>query len=384
LHIFFTALLGAIAATWTIQAVRAARGMQRLPWLDRTPAATGIAEPFISVIFAARDEAEALPDALPTLLGQDYPNYEVIAVNDRSRDATGAILRQFARTSNRLKVVEIDELPPGWLGKSHALMRGAEQASGEWLVFTDADVHFAPHVLRRAIGLAFSRGWDHMTLVAGLDMRGFWETTLLTFFYIGFVVAAEPWRVADTHSSRYAGIGAFQMLRRSAYDAIGGHHRLALEVVEDMKLGKLVKQGGFRSGLGFAEESIRLRWYSGLRSIVGGLTKNVFAALGFSVPTAALWIALLLLMSVLPFFAVVFATGWARAFAALAAGLAMGFHAAASWRAGRSPLYVLTHPLGAVLFAYITARSMAVTLARGGVTWRDTFYPLQELRRGQV
>jgi Glycosyl transferase family 2 len=375
--------MGAIAATWTIQAVRAARGMRRVPRLDRTPA-TGAGGPSISVIFAARNEAQALPEALPTLLQQDYPNYEVVAVNDRSRDATGDILRQFAGTSNRLKVIEISELPAGWLGKSHALMRGAEKASGEWLVFTDADVRFAPQVLRQAIGLATNQGWDHLTLFAGLEMRGFWETTMLSFFTIGFVLFNELWRVADSRSSRYAGVGAFQMLSRRVYDAVGGHRRLALEVLEDMKLGKLVKQSGFRSGLAIAEESVRLRWYSGLPAIVSGLTKNLFAALGFSVPRAVAVTALPVVMSVLPFFGVAFGTGWTRIFAAIAASVALAFHGLTTRHARLSPLYALTHPLGAAIFAYITVRSTVVTLARRGITWRDTFYPLEELRRGLV
>src|SRR5579871_2191375 len=144
------ALFGAIAAAWIIQAGRATLGMRRVPELRNSLPAADDACPAISVIFGARDEAEKLSSALTTLLALDYPRIEVIAVNDRSRDATGTILREFARENSRLKVIDVAELPPGWLGKPHALALGAEKAAGEWLLFTDADVHFAPDTMRRA------------------------------------------------------------------------------------------------------------------------------------------------------------------------------------------------------------------------------------------
>jgi glycosyltransferase involved in cell wall biosynthesis len=388
LHYFWTAFFGAIAGGAIIKALRATIGMARVPRLaDVSPVspsdAAGEAPP-ISVIFAARDEAEKLSGALSTLLAQDYPRYEVIAVDDRSQDATGDILRQFASASNRLKVIHVTELPPGWLGKPYALMRGAKQSAGDWLVFTDADVHFAPDVLRRAIRLAREREWDHLALLSGFDIRGFWETTTLTYFSVGFVLGNEPWLASDPRSRRYVGIGAFQLVRRAAYEAAGGHRALAMEVVEDMKLGKLLKGAGFGSGLGLAPEAIRLRWYSGAGNIVRGLTKNMFAALHFSVWFALFNAAQVCLASIAPFAGVVFATGWARIFAAIAAGVVLVFHAGECRIAKVSRLYAFTHPLGAVILLYIIARSMAVTLGRRGIVWRGTFYPLEELRRGSV
>ena len=201
MHYFWTALFGAIAAAWIVQTTRATFGMARVPRLSDSLPVTDAEAPAISVIFAARDEAEKLPSALATLLAQDYPRYEVIAVNDRSQDATGAILRQFAEANPRLKVIEVSELPPGWLGKPHALMLGAAQATGEWLLFTDADVHFAPDVLRRAVRLARDRGWDHLALLSGFDMRGFWEIVTLTYFMVGFILANQPWRAANPAST---------------------------------------------------------------------------------------------------------------------------------------------------------------------------------------
>jgi glycosyltransferase involved in cell wall biosynthesis len=384
LHIFWTVLFALIASLWVIQGIRAGFGMARLPWLsDAPPLPLGDA-PLVSVIFAARDEAEKLPGALDTLLAQDYPRFEVVAVNDRSQDRTSAILHDFERAKPNLKVIDIADLPPGWLGKPHALVAGFDQSRGDWLVFTDADVHFAPDVLRRAVALAQERQWDHLTLLTSIEMRGFWETTAITYFGLGFVFGSEPWLAPNPRSGRYVGVGAFQLVRRSAYEKSGGHRRLRMDVIEDMKLGKLMKMAGLRSGVAVAQDMVRVRWHSGLRNVIRGVTKNMFAACHYNALFALVATALPLIMSVLPFFGVLFATGWARAFAGIAAGAAILIHGAMIWSTDASPLYGLTHPLGAVLFGWMLARSAIATLLRGGVVWRDTFYPLEELRKGLV
>ena len=384
MHIFWFVLFGLIASLWLVQGIRAGVGMARLPWLSDAPLLSLGEAPLISVIFAARDEAEKLPSALETLLVQDYPEFEVVAVNDRSRDQTPAILHEFERANPHLKVIDIANLPPGWLGKPHALVAGFEQSRGEWLVFTDADVHFAPDVLRRAVAMAQERQWDHLTLLTSIEMRGFWETTAITYFSLGFVIGNEPWKASNPRSGRYVGVGAFQLVRRAAYERSGGHRRLRMDVIEDMKLGKLIKMAGLRSGVAVAQDMVRVRWHSGVRNVIRGVTKNMFAACHYNAPFALVAMSLPFIMSVLPFFGLVFATGWARVFAEIAVVTAILIHAAMIWSTDASPLYALTHPLGAVLFSWMLARSAIATLWRGGVLWRDTFYPLEELRKGMV
>ena len=238
--------------------------------------------PLVSIIFAARDEAEKLPAAIETLLAQDYPRFEVIAVNDRSTDQTPAILHEFERTSRNLIVTDIASLPPGWLGKPHALVAGFEKSRGDWLVFTDADVHFAPDVLRRAVALAAARQWDHLTLLTSVEMRGFWETAAISYFGLGFVFGNEPWLASNPRSARYVGVGAFQLVRRAAYEKSGGHARLRMDVIEDMKLGKLMKMAGFRSGVAVAQDMVHVRWHSGVHNVIRGVTKNMFAAVHYN------------------------------------------------------------------------------------------------------
>jgi GT2 family glycosyltransferase len=384
LHIFWIAVFGAVASLWVVQGIRASIGMARLPWLSDVSPLSSANAPMISVIFAARDEAEKLPAALATLLAQDYPRFEVVAANDRSEDQTAAILHEFERAHKNLIVIDIADLPAGWLGKPHALVAGVEQSHGEWIVFTDADVHFAPDVLCRAVALAIQRKWDHLTLLTAIEMHGFWEITAISYFGLGFVFGNEPWLASNPRSGRYVGVGAFQLVRRDAYEKSGGHRRLRMDVIEDMKVGKLMKMAGFRSGLAVAQDMVRVRWHSGVRNVIRGVTKNFFAACHYNALFAIGAMMLPLIMSVLPFFGVAFATGWARVFAGIAAGVAVLIHGAMAKSTGASPLYALTHPLGALLFFWMLGRSAIATLWRGGVVWRGTFYPLEELRKGQV
>lgn len=384
MHLSAILLFAFLAFIWILQGFRALRGMSRLPRLASSEPRRAAAVPRISILFAARDEAEKLPAALASLLAQEYSNYEVVAVDDRSHDETARILDDFARRDPRLIVVQVRDLPPGWLGKPHALQQAYEQSTGEWLLFTDADVHFAPDVLGRAEALMENRGLDHLSLLGRLDLSGFWETVATIYFFVGFMLNTEPWDVSNPNSQRYLGAGYFQMLRRSTYEAIDTHRRLAMEVVDDMKLAKLVKFGGFRSGVAIADDLVHLQWNRGLGGMVRGLTKNFFASTGFSIFWALFAVAGTLLISVVPFLGLVFAGGWARILAAFACATSVMYEAEGARRSGVSVLYGLTQPLGALIFCYILLRSMVVTLRHGGIVWRGTFYPLAALRKGMV
>jgi glycosyltransferase involved in cell wall biosynthesis len=384
MHTFGLAVLGLVALFWLTHGLRVAYGATRLPWLkDFVPAPDGDCPP-ISILFAARNEEEKLPAALATLMEIDYPSLEVVAVDDRSRDLTGQILDEFAAGHPRLRVVHITQLPAGWLGKTHALQKAYEASTGEWLLFTDADVRFKPDAVRRSVSLMKAHKLDHLTLFCDVDKVGFWETVLITFFGLGFHLATDPGRVSDPGSSRYVGVGAFQLLRRSAYEKSGTHRRLAMEVVDDMKLGKIVKQAGFRSECAVAHDFVAVRWHAGLGNLVRGVTKNFFAGAGYNLGLVAAQLAGLVMMNILPFVSVIFSHGGMRVFCAIAVFIAVTFHAGVAMVMRVSPLYALTHPLGALVFCYMLLRSTVVTLWQGGIVWRDTFYPLEELKRGIV
>jgi cellulose synthase/poly-beta-1,6-N-acetylglucosamine synthase-like glycosyltransferase len=384
MHTFAIVVFSLVAAFWVFHGLRVSYSATKLPWVRNFVPAADAMCPGISLVFAARDEEEKLPAALATLAALDYPRLEIIGVDDRSQDATGRILDEFAAAHPRFRAVHVRELPAGWLGKPHALQKAFEACTGEWLLFTDADVRFRPDVLRRAVALAEERKLDHLTLVCNVEMHGFWEKTLLTFFGLAFHLSTDAYSVSNPNSRAYVGIGAFQLLRRSAYEAIGTHRRLAMEVVDDMKLGKLVKQAGFRSCVAIAQDYLTVRWHAGARNVIRGVTKNFFAAFGYNLAFAVVALCGVFLLNVVPYIAVFAGHGWIRILSAIAVGAALCMHGSVDALNRVSPLYALTHPIGALVFCYMIVRSVAVTLWQGGVTWRGTFYPLKELKRGVV
>jgi hypothetical protein len=384
LHILWPSFRGIIAFAWVVSAIELVAGVRTIPALRDSVPAEDARCPAVSILFAGRDEAEKMPAAIQTMLSLDYPRYEVIAVDDRSEDSTGAILAAAAARDPRLKPARVDSLPPGWLGKPHALERAFERSSGEWLVFTDADVHFAPDLLRRAVALAENQGWDHLTLLAAPKLFTAGEKIVLTFFGVCFLMGTRPWQARDPKSRGYTGIGAFQMVRRSAYEKSGTHRRLAMEVVDDLKLGKMVKEAGFRSGIARGGEAVSVHWHAGLGNTIRGTTKNFFASTGFKLWIVAAQVVGMLVMFVLPVVALGFARGWALAFAALAVALPLGLAAGVAHELGAPAWYGATYPAGALIMCWMLIRSTAVTLWQGGVTWRGTFYPIEELRKGIV
>src|SRR6202011_4365914 len=298
MHAIAFVIYGSIAFIWIILGLRIAYGALKLPWLKDFSPNTGTDIPRISLLFAARDEEEKLPGALATLAELDYSELEIIGVDDRSEDATARILDEFAASHPRFRAIHVKELPAGWLGKPHALQQAYEASSGEWLLFTDADVRFKVDVLRRAITMATERNLDHLSLFGDVEMVGFWEKVVVTFFGMAFHMATAPSEVINPKSGAYVGVGAFQLMKRAAYEAAGTHRRLAMEVVDDMKLAKIVKQAGFRSAVGIAQNAVVIRWHAGLGNLVRGVTKNFFAALGYNVALVSLAAIGMLLLNV--------------------------------------------------------------------------------------
>ena len=270
------------------------------------------------------------------------------------------------------------------MGKPYALHQAYEKSTGEWLVLTDADVHFAPDVLRRAIALAKTKGWDHMPVLAEAKLYTFGEKVVMTFFATAFVLATRPWRVSKPHSSEYIGVGAFQLIRRSTYEKMGTHRRLAMEVVDDMKVGKLVKETGGRSGVAKGGSAVSVHWHSGVRNIIRGTEKNFYAAAGYSPWIAGAQLVSIFSAWIFPWLALPFVNGWARVFAVMAIVVPMVAQAGAAREFRVSWLYALTQPVGAVIFFWMLLRSTIVTIRNGGIRWRGTFYSLEELKKGVV
>ncbi len=205
--------------------------------------------PLVSIIIPARNEERNLREALQSVLTQDYPNREIIVVDDRSTDRTGAILEEMTARQSGLKLLRVTRLPQGWLGKNHALHLGAAEARGEYLLFTDADVVMAPSALARAVGYMRKEGLDQLAVGPVVTMRGQVLNCFAGAFMVFFTLYARPWKVRDPKSSSHIGIGAFNLVRSEAYRAVGGHEAIAMRPDDDMKLGKLIKKKGFLQDL---------------------------------------------------------------------------------------------------------------------------------------
>jgi glycosyltransferase involved in cell wall biosynthesis len=337
--------------------------------------------PMVSVVVPARDEARGVEEALRSLANLDYPALEVIAVDDRSTDGTGAIIDRVAAGDPRVRSLHIADLPEGWLGKCHAMQAGARLAEGELLLFTDGDVVFAPDTLRLAVRHLLARKLDHLALLPGLVPGGYWEDAVKSYFGMLFIVGVRAWAAGSASKNVYVGIGAFNLLRRTAYETIGGHETLRLEVTDDLMLGKRVKQAGFRQEALIASDHLRLRWQEGVGGFIRGLEKNGFAALGFSLPFLLLLTALVFLFYAVPYLGVLVfrdARVFGYAFSVLLMHGTYGYFASFQ-RNG----WLLAPALPCAAFIYLFAlwRSAVVTLRQGGVRWRDTFYPLEVLKR---
>lgn len=380
-----------LALAWVSRIVEAALGMPGVadvsrPEWDRNPVEAA-GNPLVSIIVPARNEEESIEQALRSLLALDYDNYEVIAVNDRSTDRTGEIMERVAGdlpSGKRLRVVHHRELPEGWLGKTHAMWTATNLAAGDWLLFTDADVMFKPESLRRALAYAEAEQADHVVLFPQIIMKRPGEYMMIAFFQTMFMFGHRPWKVADPKANDHMGVGAFNLVRRSAYEAVGTYERLRMEVVDDMKLGKVIKNAGFAQRNVFGSDLISIRWANGAMGVVDNLTKNFFAILSFQWWRTLLSAFALAFINLGPFLGVWLAHGWARVPYAVALGSMFLIYMGMSWRSGVPPYYFLLHPVSTVLFVYTLLRSMTLTLWNGGIVWRGTKYPLEELRKGLV
>lgn len=372
------ALLSLLALAATLfYAVLVAVGVRRVGQLKAQPAEGPT--PRLSVIIPALNEADTIEPALRSLLAADYPQLELIAVDDRSTDATGAILDQLAAEDGRLKVLHVHALPRGWLGKNHALHLGARQAGGEYLLFTDADVVFAPAALRQGLGYAVREQLDHLAVLPEIQAEPPLLRMLLLQFMAGFFARYRPWRVRR-EKARFVGVGAFNLVRRAVYERIGGHGDLAMTPLDDLMLGKRLAAEGAAQDVLYGNGAVSLLWYSSAGAMVRGLGKNAFAAFDYSLVKLTLATLLVCLMGLWPLAGLFVGAPAGRVAAALT--LLAGFGLFRDLLGDtRWPRWILLlAPVATLVSVYTWWRSAALALSRGAIEWRGTRYPLKELK----
>ena len=370
---------------WLWFYLTAARHLIKAPRLGEGPLPTPDRWPRLSVIIAACNEADTIKTALTTLLQEDYPDLELIVVDDRSSDGTGAIVEAIAATDPRVQAIHIDILPPGWLGKVHALRQGSQRAAGEWLLFTDADVHFARGTLREAMALTLAQGYDHLALLPGLKPTGsLWLEAAITAFLLGFIRATGPANLHDNPKAMI-GIGAFNLVKKSTFDKTAGFAWLRLEVLDDVGLGLLIKRAGGKSGFAMALQHLGIAWYPSVAAMFQGMEKNLFgAAARYSYWRAAGIVAFSWLLFAAPTVALIridIPYLWLAGVLAYAISMLL---AVLVWSKTRTQLLPgLLAPIGHLLISFMLLRSAVRCWRQGGIAWRGTVYSLDELREGQ-
>ena len=338
----------------------------------------------VSIIVPARNEQRNIREALQSLLELNYPDYELIVVDDRSADDTGRILDEMTKSSPRLKVIHIEQLPHGWLGKNHALWVGSRRATGDLLLFTDADIILEPTVLTRAVSFMEQHKLDHLAATPSMHM----PTTFLSMFGASFIIYfslfSRPWKARDADSRCHIGIGAFNLVRSEVYKQIGGHETIRLRPDDDIKLGKIIKKNGFRQDVAYAPEFLKVEWYSSVSEVIHGLEKNAFSGADYNIPLILSGCVIHIMGSIWPFFAIFFTHGTVQGiYIAIVCLITLIFADSVRFHHSK-PWYVVGYPLATALFVFILLRTMLLNLVQGGIYWRGTFYSLKELKANRV
>jgi len=337
----------------------------------------------VSVIVPAKDEEGAIESCLRSLLGQRNVDLEVIAVNDRSTDRTGALMRRVATDDTRLKVLEIATLPEMWMGKNHALHQGVQIATGSFILFTDGDILFEPQALSTCLSIMENQSLDHLVLGPKFLASSSWIAALQCYFATLFLTSMRPSRIG-TSKKHYIGAGAFNMVRKTAYQAIGGHQKLALEILDDVMLGRVLSCNGAKQAVVDGQKLISLDWYPSVKAMIRGLEKNGFAALRYSLLNFFGLSVFTLWMGLAPYLLAIFARGPAQWVSILALALAHWVFSYSARGMGHSSLLTLRFPFAVWMMYWAFLRSTVVTLKNQSVNWRGTNYPLELLKENKV
>lgn len=336
--------------------------------------------PPLSIAVAAKDEEKTIGAALRSLLELEYPQLEIVLVDDRSTDGTRAIaerLRDSHPSGFRLKVLACHELPPGWLGKVHALHLAVQACRHPLVLLTDADVHFSSDSLKRAVSIQQVFQCPHLVAAPHIITESFWEKILTGLFLVLFTTRFRP-SLVHRHAKSFVGVGAFNLLTREALQGIDNLRPLRLQVIDDVHLGRLIKSRGFSQRCLLADSYVSVRWFEGLSGLVKGLEKNAYAGLGYK-PVFALICILTLLAGALSPLLLALAGKSAWALAAWLFQAAVGLTIPRSFQIPRWVGFFF--PLASLGLCYAFARSVWLTERQNGVRWRGTHYPLNELRR---
>lgn len=375
-------ILLAYLLIWVVAAWRCRATLSAMPDLGQVDPTEPL--PALSVVVCARNEETTLEKALQSLLAEDYPALELIVVNDRSTDGTGPLIDRLAARDPRLRPLHLTDLPSGWIGKVHAQWRASREAKGEWLLFTDADIHYRRGCLRRALSLAQRQKADHLVLLPKLIAHGALCHSFMFCFQLLALAALRILPGGRLHPRQAMGVGAFNLVRREILARGPGLEWLKMEVIDDMGIGVLVREAGGTTMLVRGLDWLWVTWYPSVGALARGLEKNLYAALAAWRPLPALAkLALLVPLAPAPLLVLLTDSALLRATVLCLWLVHLVLARSVAARFGQPALVALSFPLGVALLLVIAVRAVALAHLRGGIDWRGTHYALAELKAGQ-
>lgn len=334
--------------------------------------------PMVSIILSALNEENDIEEAVLSLLKLNYPRLEIIVLNDRSTDNTPAILNNLQARYPTLKVYHIDELPPRWFGKNHALQCGANVAKGEWLLFTDADALMKPDILLKSVSYVLENHLDHLTIFEKHIRKTHWLKVLLLGNYVCYSVSCKPWRLTYAWSKKSIGHGAFNLVNADVYRQCGGHQAIAMECLDDVKLGELIRRYGYQQDTVNGFDYIERAWYHSLPDMIAGYKKNAFAVFNYKFINLIRDTFFAACIFIWPVIAAIFCTGllcWLN-IAIVLVTFALTVWVAKQFRLEKR--YAFFYPLSIIMLLY-TLWNSALTIYRNkGVVWRGTHYSFKQ------
>lgn len=356
-------------------------GMRKIRDLGRCDPIDAAAMPLVSVIIPACNEAATIEAGVTSVFAMGYAPLEVIVVNDRSTDETGLILEQLQERYPALVVHTLHELPPGWLGKSHALDYAARRARGDYLLFTDADILFDPSTLARAMGVVTAQRLDHLSLLFKNIAPGGLLNALILDGVFGLMLLLRPWKAKEPGSRRYMGVGAFNLVRASCYRAVDGHRTIAMHPIDDIMLGKRIKDAGFSQEYRLGCDLVQVAWYADVRELIAGVMKNGFALFQFRVAPVLIVLSLVAAVQLLPPWLMMMSRGLSFWLLGASLMLRVAMFTGGFTLLGMPRRYAVWSLVTPYVNGYILCRATLKTLREGGITWRGTHYPLAALKR---
>lgn len=337
--------------------------------------------PKLSIIVCACNEEGDIKQTLSRLSHLNYPNLEIIAVNDRSTDQTGALMDAMALQDKRIIPLHLTQLPAGWMGKNHAAFCGSKVATGEWLLFLDADLKLEPDTLNRMMSHVLDNQLEHVTALTHYKCSGFfYQVFHLAHKSFGYMLALKPWMARLKWSNRSMNIGHFCLYSQAAYARIGGHRAVAMECLEDVRMGELVKKHGLAQEAISTQQHASIAWYHSWQDMFHGICKNSFAFFHYHLFPLLLGTFMWCLLFILPFAAVLFTRGTSQLLFFVSCVLLWGIAAQTAnfFRIPRK--YVICLPFGLVAHLFPVYASVFSFYKHKGIYWRGTFYHADTLK----